>query len=248
MGGALAMQTRRSSPADMFPSCEADVTRAVILDFNGTLAEDEAVLIGIYEELLSEHGVRFEADEYHRHAGIPDEALFGELFCAGGRTLDADTLDDLLRDRVERYRAAVSSDHPVAPDTIAFVRTVAASVPVAIASGAFRAEIEHVLELAGVAEHVSIIVAIDDVKVGKPHPETFTTALARINLEQEAPISPSETVVVEDTTDGARAARGAGMRCIAIRGRAYDERSGLAARVVNRMTHELALSLFAVAR
>jgi beta-phosphoglucomutase-like phosphatase (HAD superfamily) len=99
-----------------------------------------------------------------------------------------------------------------------------------------------------VAEHVSIIVAIDDVKLGKPHPETFTTALARINLEQEAPISPSETVVVEDTTDGARAARGAGMRCIAIRGHAYDERSGLAARVVNRLTHELAVSLFAVAR
>lgn len=55
-------------------------------------------------------------------------------------------------------------------------------------------------------------------------------------------------MVVEDTTDGARAARAAGMRCIAIRGRAYDERSGLAARVVNRMTHELALSLLAVAR
>jgi beta-phosphoglucomutase len=220
-----------------------DVTRAVILDFNGTVAEDEAVLIGIYEELLEERGVRFEVDAYHRHAGIPDEALFGELFRAGGRTLEADALDDLLRDRVERYRTAVSLGHPVAEDTIAFVRTVAASVPVAIASGAFRAEIEHVLELAGMAEHVSIIVAIDDVTVGKPHPETFTTALARINLEQEPTISPSDTVVVEDTTDGARSARAAGMRCIAIRGRAYDEDSGLAARVVNRLTHELALSL-----
>ena len=80
------------------------------------------------------------------------------------------------------------------------------------------------------------------------HPERFTTALARIDLEQEAPIAPSETVVVDGTTDGAHAARGAGMRCIAIRGRAYNERSGLAARVVNRMTHELALSLVAVAR
>jgi HAD superfamily hydrolase (TIGR01509 family) len=222
-----------------------ELTRAVILDFNGTLAEDEAVLIGIYEELLAEHGVPFEVDAYHRHAGIPDEALFGELFRAGGRTLEADSLDDLLRDRVERYRAAVSSNHPVAEDTIAFVRTIAASVPVAIASGAFRAEIEHVLELAGVAEHVSIIVAIDDVTLGKPHPETFTTALERINVDQEDEILPSETVVVEDTTDGARAARAAGMRCIAIRGRAYDEGSALAGRVVNRLTRELALSLVA---
>ena len=219
--------------------------RAVILDFNGTVAEDDAVLIGIYEELLREHGVPFEVDEYHRHAGIPDQALFGRLFQAGGQTLEADTLDALVRDRVGRYRSAVADEHPVAEDTIAFVRTVAASVPVAIASGAFRDEIEHVLELAGVSEHVSIIVSIDDVEIGKPHPESFTTALARINLDQPETIPPENTVVIEDTTDGARAARAAGMRCVAIRGRAYDERSGFAGRVVDRLTPELALSLLA---
>jgi beta-phosphoglucomutase-like phosphatase (HAD superfamily) len=91
-------------------------------------------------------------------------------------------------------------------------------------------------------------VAIDDVKVGKRTRRGSPRHWRGIDLEQEAPIAPSETVVVDGTTDGAHAARGAGMRCIAIRGRAYNERSGLAARVVNRMTHELALSLVAVAR
>ena len=54
--------------------------RAVILDFNGTLAEDEAVLIGIYEELLWEHGVAFDGGDYARYAGLPDKAMFGHLF------------------------------------------------------------------------------------------------------------------------------------------------------------------------
>jgi beta-phosphoglucomutase-like phosphatase (HAD superfamily) len=53
-------------------------------------------------------------------------------------------------------------------------------------------------------------------------------------------IAREHTVVVEDATDGARAARAAGMRCVAIRGRAYDEDSGLAERVVCRLTAELA--------
>jgi len=87
--------------------------------------------------------------------------------------------------------------------------------------------------------------AIGDTEIGKPRPESFTTALARINFDQPEASRPENKVVIEDTSDGARAARAAGMRCIAIRGRVYDEPSGLAARVVDRLTPELALSLLA---
>lgn len=87
--------------------------RAVILDFNGTLAEDEAVLIGIYEELLGEHGLPFDAGEYPRYAGLPDQVMFDRLFEVHGRPLDAATADRLVRERIGRYRAAVSDRHPV---------------------------------------------------------------------------------------------------------------------------------------
>jgi beta-phosphoglucomutase-like phosphatase (HAD superfamily) len=217
--------------------------RAVILDFNGTLAEDEALLIGIYEELLREHGLAFDAGEYPRYAGLPDKAMFARLFQAHGRPLGAATTDRLLRDRVGRYRSAVSDGHPVADETVAFVRVVAAQVPVGIASGAFREEIEHVLELAGLTELVSVIVSIDEVRAGKPDPESFTAALAHINRDRRDAIAPEHTVVVEDATDGARAARAAGMRCVAIRGRSYDEDSGVAELVVDRLTAELAHTL-----
>ena len=57
------------------------------------------------------------------------------------------------------------------------------------------------------------------------------------------PIAPPDTVVFEDATDGARAARAAGMRCVALRGPAYDEGSGVAELVVDRLTAELACCL-----
>lgn len=216
---------------------------AVILDFNGTMAEDEAMLMGIYEELLREHGVAFHAGEYSRYAGLPDRVMFEHLFEAQGRPLAGVTSDRLLRERVRRYRSAVSDGHPVTRDTVAFVRTVAARVPVAVASGAFREEIEHVLQLADLAKFVSAIVSIDEVRAGKPDPESFTAALAQINRGRVEAIAPEHTVVVEDATDGVRAARAAGMRCVAIRGRAYDEDSGLAHMVVERLTGELAAAL-----
>ena len=217
--------------------------RAVILDFNGTLADDEALLIGIYEELLREHGVAFDAGEYPRYAGRSDREMFARLFQDHGRPLEAATTDRLLRARVGRYRSAVSEGHPVADETAAFVRALAAQVPVGIASGAFREEIEHVLELAGLAELVSVIVSIDEVRAGKPDPESFVAALAHINRDRCLAIEAEQTVVIEDATDGACAARAAGMRCVAIRGRAYDEDSGMAELVVDRLTVELARTL-----
>jgi beta-phosphoglucomutase len=220
--------------------------RAVILDFNGTLAEDEALLVSIYEELLREHGLAFDAGEYHRYAGLPDHVMFGRLFQDHGRPLDAGARDRLLRERVGRYRSAVSDGHPIADDTVAFVRALADQVPVGIASGAFREEIEHVLELAGLEELVSVIVSIDEVGAGKPDPESFTAALAHMNRDRPEAIAPEHTVVVEDATDGARAARAAGMRCVAIRGRAYDEACGVAELVVDRLTAELASTLVRV--
>ena len=173
--------------------------------------------------------------------------MFDRLFEADGRALEGTTAERLLRERVARYKSVVSEGHPVADETAAFVRALAAQVPVGIASGAFREEIEHVLELAGLAELVSVIVSIDEVTVGKPDPESFTAALAHINRDRHQTIAPEHTVVVEDATDGARAARAAGMRCIALRGSAYDEASGMAEFVVDRLTVELARALVGTA-
>jgi beta-phosphoglucomutase-like phosphatase (HAD superfamily) len=216
---------------------------ALILDFNGTLAADGALLLQIYEELLREHGVPFGPREYRLYAGLPDQAMFARVFEADGRPLDETTVAQLMRERVARYRAALGNGHPVSDDTVAFVRVAATHVPVAIASGAFREEIEHVLELAGLDELVSVIVSIDEVEAGKPDPESFTAALGGINRGRSERIAPRNTVVVEDATDGARAAVAAGMRCVALRGGAYDEGSGVAEVVVDGLTADLARAL-----
>jgi beta-phosphoglucomutase-like phosphatase (HAD superfamily) len=110
-------------------------------------------------------------------------------------------------------------------------------VPLAIASGAFRREIEHVLRAAGLRQHFPVLVAIEDVTNGKPDPEAFLRALAGLNaLRTDGPmIAPEQAVAIEDATDGARAAHAAGMRVAAIRGLAYDESSGLADFVIERL-------------
>ena len=92
------------------------------------------------------------------------------------------------------------------------------------------------------------MVAIDDVRNGKPDPEGFELALAEINALTRAdpPIAPRQVVAVEDATDGALAACAAGMRVAAIRGPAFDQSSGHADIVIERLDRNALEQMLAV--
>jgi sugar-phosphatase len=85
------------------------------------------------------------------------------------------------------------------------VRYAAECVPLAICSGAARAEIEPVVEAAGLAPLFRGIIPSDDVVDGKPHPEGYLKALALVDVDA------ADTVVFEDTEAGIASARAAGI-------------------------------------
>jgi beta-phosphoglucomutase len=213
--------------------------RALVFDFNGTLSHDEPVLFAIYAELFAEHGRPLTEDDYFGTlAGNTEEAIIG-----GWLGVDGEALAALVEDRIDRYvRRADGSTIPHASREA--VRHAAARVPVAVVSGAYRREITPVLEGAGLAESVSVLVAADDLGRGKPDPEGYVRALKALG-DGLVPsgLAPSEVVAFEDTEAGVASARGAGMRCLAVRGTHPDERLAAAHRIVDAIDVELVRSL-----
>jgi beta-phosphoglucomutase len=200
--------------------------RAVVFDFNGTLSDDEPILCEIYRELFAEYGRPLSQQEYYdRLAGLSDPEIVRTWL---GR-------DDagFVEQRVARYRAAVADGGTVAQATREAVRYAAERVPVAVVSGAARAEIEPVLQAAGLSPHVRVIVSSDDVGRGKPDPEGYSLALELLGVEAEA------VVVLEDTEAGVAAAKAAGMRCVAVAGTLAPERLAAADELVERIDVEL---------
>ena len=227
------MTRRESAPV-------ADVgIRAIVLDFNGTLAQDDHVVAPLYVRGFAAAGAELTVEQYHREfAATPDHLAFSEAIRRAGRPVDAAERDALVAARRQGYLDAVAEDPPVAEHARAFVRAAAArGIRLGVTSGAFREEIEHVLRAAGIDAHFDTVVAIDDVRHGKPHPEGFTRALEQINARgaRATPIAPEEGVAVEDATEGAEAARAAGMLVAAIRGLGYDPKSQLAAIIIERL-------------
>lgn len=210
--------------------------RAIVLDFNGTLAQDDAIVLRVYGELFASLGLS--ASEYQAEiAALRDREIVDLALRLAGVDGDDELRGALLETRVARYLEAVGDAPPIDAPAAAFVRAAAQQVPLAIASGAFRREIDHVLGLAGLANSFAAIVTGEDVVRGKPDPEGFARALELLNaaLQPDPPIRPEETVAIEDSTGGARAARAAGMRVVAIDGPAYDPSSGYAKLTIDRL-------------
>ena len=177
--------------------------RAVVFDFNGTLSDDEPILLRIYQELFAEHGRPLSEREYYSElSGLSEEEIIGRWL---GR-VDG----ELIADRIGRYRALVSDGSTVYPEVRDAVRYAAGRVPVAICSGAFAEEIEPVVAAAGLAPSVSALVAADHVAHGKPHPEGYLRAADLLG------VPPATLLAFEDTEAGVAAARAAGAHVVGI--------------------------------
>jgi len=203
--------------------------RALMFDFNGTLSQDEPLLLAIYQRLFARHGRPLSEEQYFsRLAGLSEEAIVG-----GWLGVDGPLLESLVAERVDAYAAEAADGVTVSEPVREAVRYAAARVPVAVVSGAFRAEIEPVVEAAGIATELTAIVSADDVEHGKPHPAGYLLALERLGVDA------AEAVAFEDTEAGVASAKAAGVRCLAVRGTLPDGRLAAADELVDRIDTDL---------
>ena len=211
--------------------------RAIVFDFNGTLSHDEPILCEIFMDLFAQHGKPLSAQEYFDElAGLSDPEIVRTWL---GR--DHPDVDEVIEERMRRYRAAVADGSSVPAELRDAVRFAADRVSLAIVSGAARPEIEPVVEAAGLAGCFDFIVTSDDIERGKPDPEGYLKALGLFDQEIDA----GDVLVLEDTEAGIESAKSAGMRCFAVLGTLAPERLAHADEIVEGIDVPLMQRLFA---
>jgi beta-phosphoglucomutase len=218
---------------------------AVIFDFDGVLADSEPLHMRAWQDVLDSIGVDLGADEYYGHyLGYDDEGLIRMLNEARRLRLDGPSQQALLAEKAKVTADLLRHPDVLFPGARECVERLAAGVPLAIASGALRHEIEMVLDGTGLARWFPIIVASGETPRSKPAPDPYQRAVA---LLQERGLvgngsSASQYVAIEDSRWGLASARAAGLRTVAV-STSYDAAELGAADLVVADLHQVTLEM-----
>ncbi|MFH1400744.1 MAG: HAD family phosphatase [Nanoarchaeota archaeon] len=209
---------------------------AVIWDMDGCQSDTQGLHAQVESQLLARFGVRLSPDEISaKYAGVRTRDFFVDLLTATGVSFDIDAL--MAEKWVQMERLANRGVRAVPG---AFELTQALNklgVPQAVASASDTKYVEVVLRSIGTYRFFTAVVGGDQVRQGKPSPESFLLAAARLG------VPAARCVVIEDGGSGVLAAEAAGMACVGIRGHDVrieradvvidDLRSVLASRIVS---------------
>jgi len=193
---------------------------AVIFDCDGVLVDSEPLHYQAFQTVLEPLGLGYDYSRYLEHfIGFDDRDGFLEAFRETGRSLDDGALARLVEAKARAFGEIVLRGVQPFPGVQDLVRELREQgVPLAVASGALRAEIVFFLEALGLREAFQVIVAADDVARSKPDPQTYRLAFEQLKdaAGLGAILSPRTFVAIEDTPAGIRSARAAGLHAVAV--------------------------------
>ena len=180
---------------------------AVVFDLDGLLLDTEQVWDEVREALTRERGGRWHDRAQADMMGMSSKEWSTYMHDELGL---AESPEELNRLVVERMQERYAEELPLIDGAVEAVRRLAERWPLGLASSSNRPLIDLVLEEMGVAQLFTATVSSEEVERGKPAPDVYLEAARRLG------VGPEDSAAVEDSANGIRAARAAGMSVIAI--------------------------------
>lgn len=184
--------------------------RAVVFDFDGVLVDSEPLHFRALRDSLLPEGIALTEQEYQAvYLAYDDREAVRLALERAGRPSDRDSVAAVAARKAALFEQRLP-EIDFFPGARELVAALALEMPIGIASGALRGEIEAILEAAGLRAAFGAVVGADDVGRTKPHPEPYLAAVR--GLRPQAPgLEPAECVAIEDSPPGILAARTAGL-------------------------------------
>lgn len=180
--------------------------KAVIFDMDGVLIDSEPVHMEADRRLMKELGLVFEKKYYDQFVGSTADHMWDKMIKDFSLSQTPDQLMAMSGKFIKEIIGA--GGYPPVPGAAELVKRLSGQVLLAVASSSGMDRIRSVLDNMGIRSGFDGIVSGTEVKHPKPAPDTFLKAAEMLQ------VLPSECLVIEDSWNGMKAAKAAGMVCL----------------------------------
>ncbi len=181
---------------------------AVIFDMDGVMIDSEPLWEKTERILLARRGIDYSPDYRDKIVGL-NQRDSGRLLVG---TFDLEeTVEDIINERISILTSIYEEELELIPALVPLLERLAGEgYRLAVASSSPLRVVNFVLDMFSLHEHFLTVVSGDSVGNGKPDPDIY------IHTAETLGVKPAECVAIEDSINGLRSAKGAGMYCIAI--------------------------------
>lgn len=181
--------------------------RAVVFDMDGILIDSEVIWSRVRTQFANARGLKWTEADQLALMGLSSSEWSVRMHAM--LQLEDLTARDLELEIRRRVATEFKRELPVRKGAYEAVESLAARWPVALASGSPRDLVELAMDQTGMRSAFEFMLTGDDVSIGKPDPEIYLRALDKLG------VAGHEAVGIEDSANGIRALRAAGMWAVA---------------------------------
>lgn len=181
--------------------------KAFIFDMDGVIINSEPHHVEVEIATAKRYGATITEEDLAEYTGMVSEDMWGRVKEKHG--LSGEIREILEHAHSEKLKRLKESDlTPIKGIPELMQRLSERNIPMAVASSSPRGYIEAVLQKFNIEDHFTSIISGEEVEQGKPAPDIYLETASVLGVD------PAECVVLEDSHNGARAAKAAGMKCI----------------------------------
>lgn len=186
--------------------------QAVIFDMDGVLVDSEPFHYENENRMFQKLGLDISDEEHSHFTGVATDVMWQQISETRKLPLSVAELTELTVIESNQYFGSLEKIEPLPGLVELLEKLIAAGIPLAVATSSDTVTMKNILEKSGLRKYFRFTVCRDDVENSKPEPDVFLHAAKLLGV-------PSENcIVIEDSRNGIKAAKAAGMFCIAYNG------------------------------